>query len=89
VEEGLDEARGSMQCVSRFFFFFVFFFFILTNVLQVIYVVNYGLHDRGRDGRVQKQKRAQTTPDAPFGPLVRFFLSFFHVFLIVTTLSRC
>jgi len=55
--------------VSLFFFFLFSVSSLLINVYCLYRFVNYEVRDRERDRRRQQRiVRAQTTPDASFGP---------------------
>jgi hypothetical protein len=58
-------------------------FYKLTNVFFVLFRFYLRLKSTGRglDGR-REQKRAQTTPDASFGPQVRVFVSFCKFYIL-------
>jgi hypothetical protein len=76
--EGGDDNKGpnDVWAISKFTFFLSYFF--LTNKCFITHRI-YKIRGEGRGGRQRRQKRAQTTHLASFGPLVSLFF-FFRIF---------
>ena len=78
TKTGPNDAQRVVWANSMFFF--LFFVFLKYLLLIIDYIDN--LKSLGGSGMPVRQKRAQTTPDASFGPLVRFFFSFYVFFFL-------
>jgi hypothetical protein len=81
--EGGDHENGPKRCVwRRLGLSYVFFLFRVLLLLTTVF--RYYLSTERRRPR----KRAQTTPDASFGPFVSFFFSFLSCFIITNDCIR-